>query len=91
VNSRLGSIRALTIVSLPKSGNSHLSEPSLHSPPLCGIYSYNSGCTATKLPEQERKEQLALPAESSKKFPNSPVLTWTLATAAQQPHVTFLP
>lgn len=81
-NSRLGSV---TILSLSKPGCCHHCGPSLHFLPCAAFTAQEQQIWLknSKLPEQERKEQLALPAESTKRLPNSPVLTWTWAADAQ--------
>lgn len=78
-------IGALTILSLSKPGCSHPCGPSPHFLPCVAFTAKESQLWLknSKLPEQERKEQLALPAESTKGLPNSPMLTWTRAAEAQ--------
>lgn len=72
-------ISTLTILSLPKPGSCHHCGPSLHFLPCVALTAKEQQLWLKnpKLPEQERKEQLALPAASTKGLPNSPVLTWT--------------
>lgn len=78
-------IRGLTILSLPKPWSCHHCGPSPHFLPCVAFTAKEQQLWMkdSKLPEQERREQLALPAESTKRLPNSPMLTWTRAAEAQ--------